>query len=61
MDSIEGTTDTDSDTTPNYLDTDSDDDGFLDSVELNVNDADSDGIVDYLDPVDPGFLLPTKL
>ncbi len=54
-DTIEGLTDTDADGTPNYLDLDSDDDGLLDSTELNVNDIDGDTIVDYIDPMDPGF------
>ena len=54
-DTIEGLTDTDFDGTPNYLDLDSDDDGLLDSAELNINDIDGDTIVDYIDPMDPGF------
>ena len=55
-DTLEGNIDTDSDGTPDYLDLDSDQDGFLDNIELNINDEDSDGIVDYLDPLAPGIL-----
>ena len=54
-DTIEGIVDTDGDGTPNYLDLDSDEDGYNDSVEGNVNDSDSDGIVDYIDPRDAGY------
>ena len=54
-DTIEGIVDTDGDGTPNYLDLDSDEDGYSDSVEGNVNDSDSDGIVDYIDPRDAGY------
>ncbi len=55
LDATEKATDTDGDGDFDFLDLDSDDDGFLDSVELDVNDSDADGIVDYLDPIDPGF------
>lgn len=48
--------DTDGDGTPDYLDTDSDDDGFLDAVEAGdtdvaspPRDSDSDGIPDFQD------------
>ena len=51
----ETASDTDGDSIPNYLDLDSDDDGLLDSLELNINDEDFDGIVDYLDPLAAGF------
>jgi len=44
---VEGITDTDGDGTPDYLDTDSDDDGIADSVEGNV-DSDSDGTPDLM-------------
>ncbi|MEY2793082.1 MAG: hypothetical protein RJA76_1074, partial [Bacteroidota bacterium] len=40
--------DTDYDGIPNYLDTDSDNDGILDSVEQN-RDSDGDGVADYQD------------
>jgi fibro-slime domain-containing protein len=43
--------DTDSDNTPNYADTDSDNDGVLDSVE-GTGDIDYDGIPNYIDAVD---------
>jgi len=43
--------DVDSDGTPNYLDTDSDDDGLLDQNE-GRGDHDGDGIPNYLDPDD---------
>lgn len=43
--------DVDNDDTPNYLDTDSDDDGFLDADE-GTGDCDGDGIPNYLDPAD---------
>ena len=56
LDATETATDTDGDGDFDFLDLDADNDGFLDSVELDMNDADSDGIVDYLDPVDPGVL-----
>tara|TARA_R110002073_G_scaffold72537_1_gene177727 strand:- start:766558 stop:767382 length:825 start_codon:yes stop_codon:yes gene_type:complete len=42
--------DTDGDLTPNYLDTDDDNDGVLTKNESATEDADNDGIVDYLDP-----------
>ena len=45
-------TDTDGDTIVDYLDKDDDNDGILDTVELNGNplrDTDSDGIIDSLD------------
>ena len=62
LDADEGTVDTDGDGTPNYLDLDSDEDGYSDSVEGDVNDSDSDGIVDYIDPRDAGFSVnPTGL
>ncbi len=51
----ETASDTDGDSIPNYLDLDSDDDGLSDSVELNINDEDFDGIVDYIDPLAAGF------
>ena len=54
-DTIEGVVDTDGDGTPNYLDLDSDEDGYDDSVEGSVNDSDSDGIVDYIDPRDAEY------
>ncbi len=61
-DTIEGVVDTDGDGTPNYLDLDSDDDGHIDRDEGSVNDSDSDGIVDYIDPRDAGFIVdPTGL
>ena len=53
-DNIERMVDTDGDGI-NYLDVDSDEDGLLDSIELNINDSDGDTIVDYIDPVDPGI------
>lgn len=40
--------DADGDGTPNYLDSDSDNDGILDSVESS-SDGDSDGVPDHLD------------
>ena len=54
-DTIEGVVDTDGDGAPNYLDLDSDEDGYSDIVEGNINDSDSDGIVDYIDPRDAGY------
>ena len=54
-DTIEGIVDTDGDGTPNYLDLDSDEDGYSDTIEGSVNDSDSDGIVDYIDPRDAGY------
>jgi hypothetical protein len=42
--------DTDNDTIPNYLDDDDDGDGTLTKDESKTEDADGDGIVDYLDP-----------
>ena len=39
-------TDTDSDTIPDYVDLDSDNDGILDAVEAGFTDADNDGKVD---------------
>lgn len=54
-DEIEGTTDWDGDGTPNYQDTDSDDDGYTDAEEHGTDmgcaarDIDGDGIPDYLD------------
>ena len=47
-DSVEGTTDTDGDGTPNYLDTDSDGDGIPDIDEGTI-DTDGDGTPNYLD------------
>ncbi len=47
-DATEGTSDTDSDGTPNFLDTDSDGDGISDATETTV-DTDSDGTPNYLD------------
>ena len=54
-DTIEGIVDTDGDGTPNYLDLDSDEDGYSDTIEGSVNDSDSDGIVDYIDPREAGY------
>ena len=47
VESIDGV-DTDSDGTPDFLDTDSDNDGIGDSLE-STNDTDSDGILDFRD------------
>jgi len=59
---IEEARDTDNDGIPDHLDIDSDEDGYSDSVEGDVNDSDSDGIVDYIDPIDAGFSVnPTGL
>ncbi|MEQ1503259.1 MAG: MopE-related protein [Myxococcota bacterium] len=49
---IEGDGDPDGDTLPNYLDPDSDGDGKPDSVEGSENDADLDGVPDWLDAND---------
>lgn len=55
-DLVEGLVDTDGDGTPNYLDTDSDGDGFDDRSEAGDDslltapvDTDGDGVADYLD------------
>jgi fibro-slime domain-containing protein len=42
--------DTDNDRTPNFVDTDSDNDGVLDSVE-GTGDSDNDGIPNYVDAI----------
>jgi gliding motility-associated-like protein len=56
-DSTEGTTDTDNDGTPNYLDTDSDGDGIPDSTE-GTTDTDNDGTPNYLDTDSDGDGIP---
>jgi len=43
--------DADDDGSPNYLDSDSDNDGALDAAESATDDADGDGLVDYLDAI----------
>ena len=54
------TLDQDSDGIYNFLDDDSDNDGFLDSVEGGNNkDSNGNGIPDYLDSDYPGIVIPT--
>jgi hypothetical protein len=48
-----GATDTDMDGTPDYLDSDSDDDGLSDAVE-GTDDGDNDGIPNFQDPFNDG-------
>lgn len=57
-DSVEGnaTVDSDGDGVPNYQDTDSNNNGILDSVEGFANDFDGDGILNYADMTDEGAL-----
>ena len=54
---VGGTGDSDNDGTPDYLDTDSDGDGILDSVE-GTGDTDNDGVPDYLDADSDGDGIP---
>jgi hypothetical protein len=65
-DNVETSNDLDRDGIPNYLDQDSDNDGFPDSAEVGLNpnspiDRDQDGIPGYLDPDEnPNTPLPTE-
>ena len=62
-DNTDGADDPDDDNVPNFLDTDSDNDGLLDRDEIgsdpdNPTDSDGDGVPDYLD-ITPTALDPT--
>lgn len=52
--------DTDGDGTPNYLDTDSDNDGILDVIEKNI-DSDGDSIPNYLDTDSDNDRIPDSI
>jgi uncharacterized repeat protein (TIGR01451 family) len=58
LNSVEGNVDRDGDGVPNYLDTDSDDNGVTESsggaVDGPAGDRDGDGILNYQDPDDDG-------